>query len=208
MSGLVAETLFQFLSGFFAHYGYWAIFFGVMLENAGLPVPGETVLIFAGFLAYQGELRLDSAIGTAILGATIGDSLGYCLGRFGGAAFVEKYPKRLPFFARQFARAEALFLRHGHLAVFFGRFITGLRIFAGILAGMFRMRYLSFLFFNFTGAVSWATTFGCVGFAFGRSWEELVRFVKHLNRATLGVVLVAALVGGVVYYYKRRNPGR
>lgn len=205
MSGPVAETLFQFLTGFFAHYGYWAIFFGVMLENAGLPVPGETVLIFAGFLAYQGGLRLDRAIGTAVLGATIGDSLGYCLGRFGGAAFVEKYPKRLPFFARQFARAEALFLRHGHLAVFFGRFITGLRIFAGILAGMFRMRYLSFLFFNFTGAVSWATTFGCVGFAFGRSWEELAHFVREFHRLTLAAVAAAVLVAAIVYLWRRRS---
>src|SRR3989454_3355908 len=205
MSGPVAETLFQFLTGFFAHYGYWAIFFGVMLENAGLPVGGGSVLILAGFRAYRGGLRLDRAMGTAVLGATIGDSRGYCLGGLGGAAFVKKYPRRLPFFARQFARAEALFLRHGHLAVFFGRFITGLRIFVGILAGMFRMRYLSFLFFNFTGAVSWATTFGCVGFAFGSSWAELAHFVREFHRLTLAAVAAAVFVSAIVYLWRRRS---
>ncbi len=203
----VADTIFQILTDFFARYGYWAVFFGVMLENAGLPVPGETVLIFAGFLSYHGEMRLGRAILTAIIGATTGDSLGYCLGRFGGTALIEKYRKHFPFFARRFDRAQAMFVRHAHWAVFFGRFITGLRVFAGVLAGVFRMPYPRFLFFNFTGAVGWATTFGCVGFIFGRSWEGLVRFVKQFNRVTLAAALVAVLVGAAVYYMRRRKSG-
>ena len=78
------ESIFQTLTDFFARYGYWVVFFGVMLENGGLPLPGETVLLFAGFLAYQGQIQLVWAIGTAIAGATLGDSLGYTLGRYGG----------------------------------------------------------------------------------------------------------------------------
>lgn len=191
MSSPVAEALFHVLSDFFARYGYWVIFFGVMLENAGLPVPGETVLVFAGFLAYQGEVRLGRAILTAIAGATLGDSLGYCLGRFGGAALYEKLVRRFRMLARQFDRSQALFHRYGHWAVFVGRFITGLRVFAGPLAGIFRLAYWRFLFFNFTGAVAWATTFGCLGFFFGSNWERLTSFVRHLNR----VVLVAVLLG-------------
>jgi membrane protein DedA with SNARE-associated domain len=70
---VVAYSIFQVLSDFFARYGYWVVFFGVMLENAGLPVPGETVLVFAGFLAYQGDVHLSRAIVTAIAGATVGD---------------------------------------------------------------------------------------------------------------------------------------
>lgn len=202
----MADNLFQLLSGFFARYGYWVVFFGVMLENAGVPVPGETVLIFAGFLAYQGGVRLDRAIATAILGATIGDSLGYCLGRYGGTTFVEKYRKRLPFFSRRFDHARALFMKHGQWAVFVGRFITGLRVFAGILAGLFRMPYLRFLLFNFTGAVGWATTFGCLGFVFGRSWASLVSFVKELDRLVLGMVAGGLLVVALVYFLRRRRP--
>jgi membrane-associated protein len=197
----VAEAIFQTLTAFFANYGYWVILFGVMLENAGLPVPGETVLIFAGFLAYHGEVRLGRAILTAIAGATLGDSLGYCLGRFGGAALYQKYVCRFGVLARQFNRSQALFLKHGHWAVFVGRFITGLRVFAGPLAGTFRLAYPRFLFFNFTGAVIWASTFGCLGFLFGSNWQRLVSFVHRLNRFVLVGVLIglaAVLVGRAI----------
>ncbi len=202
----MAEHLFNLLTTFFSRYGYWTLFFGVMLENAGLPIPGETVLIFAGFLAFHGEIHLSRAIATAILGATLGDSMGYCLGRFGGTTFVARYRNTFPFIFRRFDRAQQLFARHAHWAVFVGRFITGLRVFAGILAGMFRMPYRRFLFFNFSGAVCWATTFGCVGFVLGSNWEKLVHFVQELDRVTLGVLVVGAAVGAAVYFLKRRRP--
>ncbi len=205
MNAPVAETIFQILSDFFAQYGYWVIFFGVMLENAGLPVPGETVVIFSGFLAFSGQIHLARAIVTAIAGATIGDSLGYCLGRFGGTFFVEKYVRRFGLLSRQFDRSQDLFLKHGHWAVFVGRFITGLRVFAGPLAGMFKLPYPRFLFFNFTGAVAWATTFGCVGFLFGRSWDSLVKFVKRLHWITLAAALAVVLILVVVYYLRKRK---
>jgi membrane-associated protein len=203
----VIESIFQTLADFFARYGYWVVFFGVMLENGGLPLPGETVLLFAGFLAYQGQIQLVWAIGVAIAGATVGDSLGYTLGRYGGTAFFARYVKRFKFLARRFEHARALFLRHGHWAVFTGRFITGLRVFAGPLAGLFKMPYLRFLLFNFTGAVVWATAIGCVGFLFGNSWDALAHFIKDFHRVTLGLVAVLALVGLIVYLKRRARTG-
>lgn len=95
-------------------------------------------------------------------------------------------------------------MKHGHWAVFVGRFITGLRVFAGPLAGIFRLPYLRFLFFNFTGAVAWATTFGCVGFLFGSSWQRLVTFARHLNRAVLVGILIAVLIVIIVRALRRR----
>ncbi len=203
----MAETLFQTLSLFFGHYGLWVIFFGVMLENSGVPVPGETVLLFAGFLAYRGDVDLVWAIIIAIVGASLGDSLGYCVGRFAGKPFVEKYVRRFSLLSRQFDRAERQFRIHGHWAVFVGRFITGLRVFAGPLAGMFRMAYLRFLFFNFTGAMIWAATIVSVGFLFGGSWDRLVRFVERLHWLTLAAIGVVALVAAIVYFVRRRNRG-
>jgi len=199
----VIGSIFQTLTDFFARYGYWVVFFGVMLENGGVPLPGETVLLFAGFLAYQGGIRLAWAIGIAIAGATMGDSLGYTLGRYGGNAFFDRTVKRFKFLARRFESARALFLRHGHWAVFTGRFITGLRVFAGPLAGLFKMPYPRFLLFNFTGAVVWATAIGCVGFLLGNSWDNLAHVVKDFHRVTLGLVAVLALVG-LIFYLKRR----
>jgi len=203
----VIESLFQTLADFFARYGYWVVFFGVMLENGGLPLPGETVLLFAGFLAYQGEARLVWTIAIAIAGATMGDSLGYTLGRYGGNAFFDRYVRRFKFLSRQFENAKALFLRHGHWAVFTGRFITGLRVFAGPLAGLFKMPYPRFLLYNFTGAAVWATVIGCVGFLFGNSLDNLVHVAKDFHRVTLGLVGVLVLVGLIVYLKRRARSG-
>jgi membrane-associated protein len=205
MGQSVAETIFQILTTFFAHYGYWTIFLGVMLENGGVPVPGETVLLFAGFLAYQGEINLERAIITGIVGATIGDSLGYCLGRFGGSAFIEKYRIRLSFFRKHFDRAQTHYLKHGQWAVFVARFITGLRMFSGIIAGSFRMPFLRFFFFNFTGAVVWSTAVCCVGFVFGSNWERLVYWVERFNRIILMTAIIAVVAGLILYYWQKKK---
>lgn len=201
----MADAIFQTLTVFFARYGYGAIFFGVMLENAGLPVPGETVLLFAGFLAYQGGIDLWRAILTAVVAASLGDSMGYCLGRFAGTPFVEKYVRRFKILSGQFDLAQARFQKHGHWAVFVGRFITGLRVFAGPLAGMFRMAYLRFLIFNFSGALIWASTVGSVGFLFGSSWESLVALIEKFHRMSLVALGMAVLVGGFLYIQHRRG---
>ena len=201
------ESLFQTLADFFARYGYWVVFFGVMLENGGVPLPGETVLLFAGFLAYQGDLRLVWAIAIAIAGATLGDSLGYALGRYGGNAFFDRYVKQFKFLARQFENSKKLFLKHGHWAVFTGRFITGLRVFAGPLAGLFRMPYPRFLVFNFTGAVLWAMVIACLGFLFGKSLDNLAHVAKGFHRVTLCLVAVLLLVGLIIYRRRRAQRG-
>jgi len=198
----VAHSIFQALSEFFAHYGYWAVFFGVMLENAGIPVPGETVLLFAGFLANEKQMHVLPAILAAVAGASIGDTAGYCLGRFGGTAFIERYRQRFHFFARHFEQGQKVYLRHGQWAVFTARFITGLRMFSGLIAGSFRMPYFRFLTFDFTGAVIWATTVVSVGYFFGSNWERLVHFVKEFDLAILIGVIASAAIAALVHYRK------
>ena len=201
----MADTIFQTLSRFFQSYGYWVVFFGIMLENAGLPVPGETVLLFAGFLAFHGQLHLSRAILTAIAGATIGDSLGYAIGHFGGTALVRRLRGRFLMSARHYDRAQALVLKHGHWAVFVARFITGLRVLAGPFAGAFLMPYPRFLLFNFSGAVVWAITIGCAGFLFGSNWGRLVRLVKAADLVILALVALGAVVAGVVYARRQKK---
>ena len=201
----MADTIFQTLSHFFQSYGYWVIFFGVMLENAGVPVPGETVLLFAGFLAFHGQLRLNRAILTAIAGATIGDSLGYAVGHFGGTALVRRLRGRFLMPARHYDRAQALVLKRGHWAVFVARFITGLRVLAGPFAGAFLMPYPRFLLFNFSGAVVWAITIGCAGFLFGSNWGRLVRLVKAADLVILALVVVGAVVAGFIYARRQKK---
>ena len=201
----MATTIFHLLSDFFARYGYWVVFFGVMLENAGLPIPGETILLYAGFLAFHGKLELLPAILVAIVGATMGDSLGYLLGRYGGTALVNRYLRRIPWVAKRYDEAHRLFLKYGQWAVFTARFIAGLRVFAGILAGVMLMPYRQFLIFNFTGAVCWAMTIGTIGFLFGSSWERLAGFLDRLNWISL-VLVGAGVLAAVLIHLLRRKP--
>jgi membrane-associated protein len=202
----VANSIFHILSEFFARYGYWVIFFGVMSENIGVPIPGETVLLFAGFLAYQGKIQILPAILTAIAGATIGASLGYWLGWYGGSSVVNRSLQRFPRLKKRYDDSQKLFLKHGQWAVFAARFITGLRIFAGILAGVLRMPFWTFLLFSFAGAVCWALVIGYVGFLFGSSWVKLVHFVGRMDRIALVVIGGCAVALLLVHLFRRKKP--
>lgn len=201
----MAHTIFQTLSGFFSRYSYWVIFFGVMLEDAGIPIPGETVLLFAGFLAYHGKIDLFPSILVAIAGATVGDSMGFLIGHYGGRPFVQRFIRRFAVVARSFDHSEALFLKYGQWAVFIGRFVTGLRMFAGILAGLFRMPYRRFLFFNFTGAAVWAITITYVGFLFGNSWQLVQQHFVEVNEYVMAAVALAVLIGVISYQIKKKR---
>jgi membrane-associated protein len=201
----VANTIFQILSEFFARYGYWVVFFGVMAENIGFPFPGETVLLFAGFLAYQGKLHILPAILAAVGGATVGASLGYLLGWYGGSSVVNRLLSLFPRLRKRYDDSQKMFLKHGQWAVFAARFITGLRVFAGVLAGVLRMPFSTFMLFSFAGAVCWAMVIGCVGFLFGSSWDKLVHMVGRMDRIALAVMGGAAVVLFLVHMIRRRK---
>lgn len=201
----MAHTILETLAEFFSKYGYWVVFFGVMLENAGIPVPGETVLLFAGFLAYHGKVDILPSILVGIAGATLGDSLGFLVGHLGGRRFVDRFIRKFPPIAKSFDRSQALFLKYGQWAIFTGRFITGLRMFAGLLAGLFRMPYRIFLLFNFTGATVWAIAVVYVGFIFGNSWQRVQRHFVEVNEIVMAAVALAVLMGVMVYYFRKRR---
>ena len=185
----MVDATFEILTDFFAQYGYWVIFFGVMLENSGLPLPGETVLLFASYLSFRGELEITNVIGVAAFAAALGDNIGYALGRFIGAPLLERY--RHSFIGRllQYEKAKKFFLRHSNWAVFTGRFITGLRVFAGPFAGFFRMPYGRFLFFDISGAVIWGIGIGLIGYSLG-DWQAIVAFVARFHLIILAIIAV------------------
>ena len=151
----------EVIQGWIQQYGYWLVFFGIMLENAGIPLPGETITIVSGFLAGNGELRYPLVLICTIAGAILGDSAGYWLGRWGGISALETIGKlfRMPPDEIEIAREK--FRGSADRAVFFGRFIAILRIFAGPMAGLSGMPYPRFLFFNATGAIVWLRSETC-----------------------------------------------
>lgn len=170
------------LRGFFDQYGYWTVFVALLLENAGVPVPGETVLLFASFLAFdEQELHLRYIILVGIAAATIGDNIGYWIGRKGGRPLLERYTHLFRIPANVIQKGEAVFAKHGSVTVFFARFVFGMRIIAGPMAGVLRMDWKKFCIFNFLGAALWVSVISIAGYKFGEEWEDLVRVMGRVN---------------------------
>jgi membrane protein DedA with SNARE-associated domain/membrane-associated phospholipid phosphatase len=181
------------------HYGYLVILFGVMLESTGVPLPGETILLAAGVLAQRGHLDLGDVIVFGILGAVLGDQIGYWVGREGGRPFVLRWGRYVFITPERLARAEAFFERHGGKAVFLARFFSGLRVFGALVAGISRMRWGTFILYNALGGAVWATAVVLVGYFLGSSLGLVERW---LGRATL--VLLAVLAVVVAFYLAYR----
>ena len=199
----MTHHIFEMLRAALVHYGYWAVAAALLLENAGVPVPGETVLLLASFLAYsQRELRLPLVIVVGIIAATVGDGLGFALGRFGGRALLERHRRIFRVSESVLARGEQLFERYGAFTVFFARFVFGMRVVAGPMAGALHMPWKKFVAFNFLGAVVWVTTISTAGYLFGRHWERLVEGLKRIDAA---VVIVVLLLAGWFWWRNRRR---
>jgi membrane protein DedA with SNARE-associated domain len=196
--------LFEVLRNHFTTHGYWTLACTLLLENAGIPLPGETVLLFASFLAFENhELNLGLIILIATAACTLGDNLGYWIGFHGGRPLLFRYQKLFHVSDEKIANGEKLFERFGPATVFFARFIFGMRIIAGPLAGVLRMRWRRFVLFNFLGAALWVTIISCTGYLFGQHWQRLLRFVGRAN----AVVFVVAVVIAVYAWRKYRNRG-
>jgi membrane protein DedA with SNARE-associated domain len=175
-------------------YGYWIVFFGIMLENAGIPLPGETITLVGGFLAGNGELSYPLVLLCTVAGAILGDSAGYWLGRWGGLPALEKIGKLFRMPPDEIAIAREKFRGSADRAVFFGRFIAILRIFAGPMAGLSGMSYSRFLFFNASGALVWGTVTTGVAYYAGT--------LIPLETLVSGVVRISSIiVGGVVLWF-------
>jgi membrane protein DedA with SNARE-associated domain/membrane-associated phospholipid phosphatase len=181
----------NWLQHLLASYGYLAVALIVMAEGAGIPFPGETVLLLGAAYAGAGNLDLRGVILAAGLGAIAGDNLGYWIGRRGGAALLVRYGSLLRIGPQHLARAEGFFARHGAKTVLFARFIAVLRTVCSLLAGANRMPYRRFVVFNAAGGTLWSVTIGLLGAAFGSQWPRLEHWV---GRAGLLVALILLLV--------------
>lgn len=195
----MAEHLLDVLRDFLVHYGYWAIAATLALENAGLPLPGETILLLASFLAYSEHLlRLPMLILVGIVAATLGDNAGFLVGHWGGRRFLEKYQHAFRIKERTLHRAERIFQRYGAATIFFARFVFGLRMIAGPLAGVLRMPWKKFALFNFLGASLWVCVICTVGYLFGRHWQKLITFFRRID------IMIAVVATVIILYLWRK----
>jgi membrane protein DedA with SNARE-associated domain len=186
------------------HYGYVVIFFGVMLESAGIPLPGETILIASGALAHQGVLDFGDALFFGALGAVIGDQFGYWLGRLGGRPFVLRWGRYVFVTPERLGRAEGFFARQGGRAVFLARFVSGLRVFGALVAGTSHMPWGRFALYNALGGTVWATAVVSLGYFL---WASISLVEHWAGRVSLSLIAVLALVLLLRWIYRKTSRG-
>jgi membrane protein DedA with SNARE-associated domain len=177
-------------------YGYWAVFLGIALENTGIPLPGETITVVGGFLAGSGELNYWIVLGSAIAGAVLGDNIGYWIGKLGGWAFLLRLATIFKIPQTQLEEARKQFSKNAPKAVFFGRFVAILRIFAGPMAGIVEMPYQEFLLCNFGGATVWAAITVTISFFLGRliPLREVLAWMHKIGIIALILVVIVVII--------------
>jgi membrane protein DedA with SNARE-associated domain len=176
-------------------YGYWTIFWGILLENLGIPLPGETVTLVGGFLAGSKELNYWLVLVDAIAGAFVGGICGYWIGRAGGWSFLLRITSFFRISEARITRIKERFSENVGKAVFFGRFFALLRIFAAPLAGITEMPFGKFFIYNLAGAAAWGSAMVTLAFFAGQvvSLEQLVGWVSQFAIAAL-FILIAIIV--------------
>lgn len=187
---------FEFLSldtiqNFAQQYGYWAVFLGILLENIGIPIPGETVTLAGGFLAGNDQLNYWVVLADAILGATIGGNIGYWIGRYGGWVLLLNVGRFFRVQESQLSSLRNQFSDNAAKAVFGGRFVALLRVFASPLAGITEMPYPKFMFYNTLGAAVWASVMVTLSY-FAGQFLPLEKVVEWASRFAFVTLLLVA----------------
>ncbi|MBO1418609.1 DedA family protein [Streptomyces sp. FH025] len=192
------------------HYGYLAVALLVLLDNCGIPVPGQTILVLASVYAGSGHLDFAAVLLIATGAAALGNGLGYLIGHTGGRAFVHRWGRYVLLTEARIERADDFFARHGGQVVTVARFVDGLRQYNGIIAGTVGMPPRPFLLFNLLGAVLWTGVWSTVGYVAGENIGAVYRTAVHYQlwfAIGLGVLVAALLLRRLLRYRRRRRSG-
>jgi membrane protein DedA with SNARE-associated domain len=192
----------RWIPGLIQAYGLWALFVLVMLESAGVPLPGETALLSAGLYAGSThQIDIVAVVLAAAAAAIVGDNIGYLVGRSLGVRLVARYGKYVRLTEPRIRIGRYLFLQHGGKIVFFGRFVAFLRTFAALLAGVNRMRWSQFLLMNAVGGICWAVLTGGAAYLFG---EEMTRAAGPI-RLLLLIAAIGLTAVGIVFFRRQEK---
>ncbi len=182
--------------------GYPAAALGILIESAGIPFPGETMLLAVAAYAAAGHLDIRLVVLFGAAGAVAGADFGYLAGYWGGRPFVERFGHLLRLNPGHMARSELFFTRYGGGAVLGGRFVVGLRTWASVLAGMSHMPFWRFQLYSTLGGVAWAIVVGAAGYYLGRNWSLVERLIRYMGVGGLTAVALAVLT---VFLLRRRG---
>ena len=195
------------LSSPLQHFGVWAIGLLILLEDFGIPVPGETILIAGAVYAGAGRLNVVLVGVVAFIAAIIGDNIGFAIGHFGGRALALRWGKYVFLTEERLDKAEAFFNRRGAIVITFARFVEGLRQANGIIAGITGMHWLRFLIFNAIGAALWVGTWVSLGYLAGSHITTIYHYITLYSYYVL-IALVVLLAGYITWRVLRRRRRR
>lgn len=181
----------EILIGLFIAYGYWIVFMAILLDNAGLPIPGELLLLAFGVVAKNGHLDPVLGLVVAVAAAMAGDSLGYWIGRLGGDRVLTRLGRRPRF-------------RPGDASVVFGRFVIGARVLLAPLAGLTRMPFGRFLLFDGVGCLVWAGAFILIGYASGVRLEVMLQGLRMVSVAAQSLIVAGLAAWAITRFVRRR----
>lgn len=202
------EGFFGSLEHYVREYGYLAVTLGILLEDFGMPTPGETLLIIGGIAASDGKLSIYLLLPLAWVGAVVGDNIGFLIGQTGGHRLLLRYGRKVGITDERLQQVERAFDRYGPAVVLFARFVVVLRQFNGIVAGTLEMHWLRFFLLNMAGAALWVGFWGMAAYLLGHQVLSLLREL-HALRPVLIAIALLVVVGGVAYlgwrYWRRRT---
>jgi membrane protein DedA with SNARE-associated domain len=185
-------------------YGYAAVSVGLLLEHFGLPLPGETMLIGAAVLASRGTFDIAPLLVVAWASATLGNMLGYAIGRYGGHLLIVRYGARVGITREKLDEVEAFFARYGDIVIVGARFVVLLRQLSGIAAGTLEMRWRRFLVFNALGAALWVGWWGLLAYGFGQSILNFAERAGHIE-PVLSALAALAILFVIAWLYRRKR---
>lgn len=195
------HDIIHFIRYALSHWGYFAVLVGLLGECAGLPLPGETTLVFSSFLAHKGtDLRIYWVILVGIAAAVGGDNIGFYIGRRFGPRFLRWLRTRFHL-DDDIDVAKHHIRHHGAATIFWARYIFGLRTIAGPVAGALDMEWKEFLLFNFLGAATWVTIMSMIGYAFANEFDSLLGFLEKLSWIIAVIVFV---IGYLIWRHQKK----
>jgi membrane protein DedA with SNARE-associated domain len=190
------------LDHFLANYGYFAIFFLLMLGIVGPLIPDDSILVLSGVAVHRGELELGTTIAVAYAGSLCGITLSYALGRTGAIYVLERFPPIHRWIDKHLPQVEKWFERYGKWTLFFGYFIAGVRHFTALVAGMSKFEFRTFAVWAWPGGLVWVVCFVSIGYYMGAEWEHVA---QYLDKGTLIAAGLIAGLGVAGWWIRRRS---
>jgi len=189
------------ITGLLASLGYVGVFVLMTIESAGIPIPSELIMTFAGFLSSGANAPMNWIVAAIVgsLGTGAGSAIGYAIGAWGGKPMVDRYGKYIGVNTDKMVWAEKWFCKFGESAVFYTRLLPVVRTIVNVPAGLLGMNFYKFMAYSMAGALPWCLVLSYLGFSLGEQWESIMGYAHILTYAVVAIV-VLIIVGAVVLY--------